>query len=301
MSFRDVLRRDLRESVRTRVGVAMFVVVLGAVALPAAEILYRPVLEDRSVLAILLEFIELSVYRIRDGAVVAPGNALVIWLGTAIAWTVPLASLLLSYNAVLGERRRGTIKFLLGLPNSRLAVLSGKVAARSAILIAPVGLASLAFATVVTPETALQLVPLLGYSVLLTLCFVTIGVAISTLTTGGRRAIFLSISAYVVFRLAWRGFQFAYLGYTTGRVVPRGAYPDWFYLTSRLNPIHAAEAGVASLVDGADLFGNPFVAYAPPGSIYAADWLPAAVLGSWTVVVFGLTYARFRRTDITSV
>lgn len=299
MSFRDVVRRDLRESVRTRIGIATFLVLLCAVAVPAAEIVYRPILEDRSLFALVFRAVRDGLYPFSDEAV-TPLAALVLSLGTALAWVVPLAGLLLSYNAVLGERQRGTIKFLLGLPNSRLAVLLGKVAARSAIVVLPV--AVLVPALALTTDGGLgPLLGVLGYAVLLTLSFVTIGVAISTITTGGRRAIFLAVFAYVVFRVLWRGVQFGYFVYATETAVPRGPYPGWFYLTDRLNPIHAAEAGVAALVDSPDVFGNPLVAYAPPGSIYAADWLPAAVLVAWTVVVFSLAYARFGRLDVGSI
>src|SRR6056297_857844 len=57
------------------------------------------------------------------------------------AFLLPLVIISMGYLAIAGEREAGSIKYLLGLPNSRREVLVGKFVGRSALALTAVGIA----------------------------------------------------------------------------------------------------------------------------------------------------------------
>lgn len=59
---------------------------------------------------------------------------LVYALQSPASFLVPIIALLIGYGAVAGERERGSLKFLLGLPHTRWDVVFGKIVGRSAVV-----------------------------------------------------------------------------------------------------------------------------------------------------------------------
>jgi ABC-type Fe3+ transport system permease subunit len=70
-----------------------------------------------------------------------------LWLALALVWILPIVALVASYMSIAGERETGSIKLLLGLPNTRTDVVLGKAVGRSLTVIIPLlvafGLAAL--------------------------------------------------------------------------------------------------------------------------------------------------------------
>lgn len=110
-------------------------------------------------------------------------------LGTIGVGVLSLVAILLSYDAVAGEKERGTLKLLLVNPLSRTHVLLGKYGGAMASLLAPLGAALLLALVAVTvsgvrfqPSDYGRLVLILVFLVLLVSFFVLAGIAVSAMT-----------------------------------------------------------------------------------------------------------------------
>ncbi len=63
------------------------------------------------------------------------------FLGFPLQTLVPIAALITGYMAVVGERRSGSIKLLLGLPPNRADVVFGKLLGRATVIGTAIALA----------------------------------------------------------------------------------------------------------------------------------------------------------------
>jgi Cu-processing system permease protein len=103
-------------------------------------------------------------------------------LVTLTALLVPLVAMVLSHDAIVGERERNTLGLLLSLPVSRLEVTFAKYLGRALALAGSVT-AGLGIAMAVgDPAGARTLAQLLGPTLLLGLAFLSLGMLISTCT-----------------------------------------------------------------------------------------------------------------------
>ncbi|PSP51091.1 hypothetical protein BRC74_01695 [Halobacteriales archaeon QH_7_68_42] len=127
-----------------------------------------------------------------------------------VAWVFPLLVAPLSYLAVAGDRSRGTIKYHLGLPNSRGAYFVAKYLTRAGVTVAAMVL-SVATAFVVaalTYETApdpVQFATFGALSTLFALSMVGVFVSISAAFTSRSRAMMGVVGAYFVLVAFWIG------------------------------------------------------------------------------------------------
>jgi len=138
-------------------------------------------------------------------------------LVTLTALLVPLVAMVLSHDAIVGERERNTLGLLLSLPVSRLEVVIAKFIGRALALTASV-VAGLGVAMLVSDSAGvLTLLRLLGPTLLLGLAFLSIGMLISAST---RR----QVTAASVVVIAWFLLVFFYdLGLLGLLVVSDGA------------------------------------------------------------------------------
>lgn len=150
------------------------------IALAAHELLERA--RDRWVIVISVLFALLasgvSLYgrNAGDSAAALTGPSLV----TLASLLVPLVALVLSHDAIVGERDRNTLGLLLSLPVSRLEVVVGKYVGRAFALTVAVTLGLLGAAWVTGGAQASVLFTLLAPTVLLGLTFLSIGMLISS-------------------------------------------------------------------------------------------------------------------------
>ncbi|WP_277554458.1 ABC transporter permease [Halobaculum limi] len=204
MSLEAVARKDFQDAVRSRWLLALtafFVLLVSAVVY-----LVRPGQGQTLTTSSLLG----SVF-IRD--------ALVTTL-------IPLIALVVSYNAVVGERESGSLKLLLALPHSRADVVFGKVLGRSGAIAVPVsaGFVLPAVVAAIGP-LSLQVGTYFGYillTLLLSSAFVAIAVGFSSAVSSNRLAIGGAVGLYFLFVPLWGAIQFPlrlYLG--------TGGGPSW--------------------------------------------------------------------------
>lgn len=141
-------------------------------------------------------------------------------LVTLASLLVPLVALVLSHDAIVGERERNTLGLLLSLPVGRFEVVFAKLLGRGLALGASVGLGLGAAMLASDPAGARTLLALMGPTLLLGLAFLSIGLLISTVT---RR----QVTAASVVVVVWFGLVFFYdLGVLGLLVLTDGGLPQ---------------------------------------------------------------------------
>jgi ABC-2 type transport system permease protein len=216
MSWRDVFRRDLRSTFRSRMGPAavglLLLATVGVAALiwVTANPEYPP----------------------------GMGNLIVIF-GSLMSFVVPLVALLASYAAVVGERTTGSVRFLLGLPNSRTDAYVGKLASRTLVVVAPlvVGLLVAGAITVPIAEDGafLPFIWLAALSAVYAVLFVGVGLTASVVADTDTRAVSLVVGAFALLRAGWPALQ--WVGMQS--LEDPYPHPEWYFWLGRLNPINA--------------------------------------------------------------
>lgn len=136
---------------------------------------------------------------------------------TLASLVVPLVALILSHDAIVGERERNTLGLLLSLPVSRIEVLLAKLLGRAGALASAVFLGLGGAMIVSEPPAAQALMKLMSPTLLLGLSFLSIGLLISVLA---RR----QVTAASIVVVVWFGLVFFYdLGLLGLLVVSDGA------------------------------------------------------------------------------
>lgn len=278
MTWRDVARRDLLSEWRSRLVPAVFLALLAFSA---------------GTLAVLLAL---------DSEFTPPPaqSQAVLVVGSVLSLFVPLLALVATYAALVGERTSGSVRFLLGLPNSRLDAFAGKYASRGGLVLASLvvgfGLGAVpllaGFREVAPGEFALVGLATLVYA----LVFVGLGLAVSALFSTDTRAVAGAIGVFLLFRVGWPGMQALALRQFT----PRDEYvrPAWYFLLGRVNPINAYVATTVPFVHEDPLFHPLLTTTDGVETVYRSPAFAAAVLLAWAVVAPVLGYLRFRGIDL---
>jgi ABC-2 type transport system permease protein len=333
MSWQDVLQRDLLSVYRARTGNAVTALVavftVGAVSLMALTYTHLALVAAGGTVvaaAAVVALVFLGDSRQLGGAVVVyacfalvlafafprtdqwaePPNqqAAVVVIGSALSFVVPLVAMLGTYAALVGERERGSVRFLYGLPNSRDDVYLGKYLARSAVVVVPLvgGLLVGAVVAAFTFEAgaSLGLLGVMLLSVPYALLFVGAGISASGVADNDNQAVALVVGVFVLFRAVWPAVQWLSIQGL------RDAYPRpvWYFWIGRLNPMNAYTKLTTLFVDrqaNHPLLTTPNTYEGPTvasQSLATSHELAVVVLLFWTVVapLAGLAY--YRRRDL---
>lgn len=172
-------------------------------ALAAHELMERT--RDRWVVVISVLFAALasavSLYGQNAGenAAAVTGPSLV----TLAALFVPLVALILSHDAIVGERDRNTLGLLLSLPASRVEIVLGKFVGRALALVLAVSVGIGAAALAASEHQAAMMWSLLAPTLLLGLAFLSLGMLISALVAR-------PVTAASMVIVTWFGLVFFY-------------------------------------------------------------------------------------------
>ncbi len=211
-------------------------------------------------------------------------------LVSLVIYLIPLIALLLGFDAVVGERERGSLDLLLALPITRLELLLGKYLGLAAALTLST-LAGFALVAVLLFQQFSWpgLYHYLGFmmsSVLLGLAFLSLAVLMSVIARERTRASGLAIAMWFFFVLV---FDLLLLG---ALVATGGSYGgDAFAYLLLLNPADVFRIlNIFSLDDVRTLYGLSSII--PPA--LAKPWLMGSVMVGWIVLPLALARWRFR-------
>ena len=211
-------------------------------------------------------------------------------LVSLVIYLIPLIALLLGFDAVVGERERGSLDLLLALPITRLELLLGKYLGLAGALtlstLTGFGLVALLLFQQFSWAGLYHYLGFMLSSVLLGLAFLSLAVLMSVLTRERTRASGLAIALWFFFVLV---FDLLLLG---GLVATGGAYGgDAFAWLLLLNPADVFRIlNIFSLEDVRTLYG--LTSIVPPA--LAKPWLMGAVMLAWIVVPLLLARWRFK-------
>lgn len=172
---------------------------------------FRSIRRSYVVVGVVGVFVAMVALAFLGSSEVHPHPYRTLWGFTAIvAWFYPLFVAPLAYMAIAGDRVRGSVKYYLGLPNSRAGYYLGKYLTRAAVAVAAVVLAVVAAFVVAaaTYEHAPDPARFLTFGAISTLyglaMFGTF-FAISAATASRSRAMMGTLGAYFVLALLWIG------------------------------------------------------------------------------------------------
>ncbi|WP_255169234.1 ABC transporter permease subunit [Natrononativus amylolyticus] len=237
------------------------------------------------------------------------------FLGFPLQTIVPIAALIAGYMAVVGERRSGSIKLLLGLPPNRTDVVVGKLIGRVAVVATAILLAfALALVLGAVFFGSVPLVDWLGFAAL-TLLFgatfagLAVGASAGVSTRGKSMA--LVVGVYMLFVALWELVTAGpyYLIYDEGPPVEPAT---WYLVVDQFNPMSAYTTVANGVIEGevfpfAFQYGledfeaatmTPAERYPGEAPFYLQDWFGIVVLLFWLVVPVAIGYYRFTKTDL---
>jgi Cu-processing system permease protein len=206
-------------------------------------------------------------------------------------YLIPLIALLLGFDAIVGERERGSLDLLLSLPITRLELLLGKYLGLAAALTLSTLLGFSMVAVLLVSRTGLAgLEPLVGFmssSVLLGLAFLSLAVMLSVLASDRTRASGLAITLWFLFVLV---FDLLLLGLLVGLGGETGT--DWFPYLLLLNPADVFRIlNIFSLEEVRNVYGLTSIV---PVAL-AKPWLMTLVMLAWIAAPLAVAQWRFRR------
>lgn len=209
-------------------------------------------------------------------------------LVTLASLLVPLVALVLSHDAIVGERERNTLGLLLSLPVGRFEVVFAKLIGRGLALTAAVVLGLGAAMLVSDPAGARTLVELAAPTLLLGLAFLSIGVLISTVT---RR----QVTAASIVVVVWFGLVFFYdLGVLGLLVVTDGALSQGAVSALVVgNPAGLYRVQMMDVFAGPEVLRDLGLASGLPGPLTTG-----LLWGAWLVLPAALSGALLRRQKV---
>ncbi|MDF9747663.1 ABC transporter permease [Natrinema salsiterrestre] len=237
------------------------------------------------------------------------------FLGVPLQVILPVAALIAGYMAVVGERRSGSVKLLLGLPPNRTDVVFGKLLGRTAVVGVAIGLAFLV--SLVLGAVLFGSVPFLEWlgfaavSLLFGTTFVGLAVGVSAAVSTRGKSMAIVVGLYMVLIALWELLTAGpyYLIYDES--VPVEA-ETWYLVLEQFNPIFAYTNLANTVVEGSIFpfqfqYGlqsmeayqmTPAERYPGDAPFYLQDWFGIVVLVVWAVVPVAIGYYRFQRADL---
>jgi Cu-processing system permease protein len=212
-------------------------------------------------------------------------------LVSLVIYLIPLIALVLGFDAIVGERERGSLDLLLSMPITRFELLLGKYLGLAAALafstIAGFGLVAVVLAPQLNLAALFHYFGFMASSVLLGMAFLSVAVMLSVFAADRTRASGLAIAAWfffvLVFDLLLLGALVVTGGKTGGEIFP--------YLLL-LNPADVFRVlNIFTLDDVRTLYG---LATVFPRAL-ADPWLLGLVMSAWIVAPLAVATWRFRK------
>jgi Cu-processing system permease protein len=212
-------------------------------------------------------------------------------LVSLVIYLVPLIALILGFDAIVGERERGSLDLLLSLPLTRFELLLGKLLGLAAALacstVVGFGLVGVLLASKLPPAAWYHYAGFILSSVLLGMAFLSLAVAVSVFASDRTRASGTAIAL-------WFFFVLVYDLLLLGGLVATGGHAggDAFPFLLLANPADVFRIlNIFGLDEVRTMYGLTTVF--PPRLANPA--LLGAVMLAWIALPLGLATWRFRR------
>jgi Cu-processing system permease protein len=211
-------------------------------------------------------------------------------LVSLVIYLIPLIALLLGFDAIVGERERGSLDLLLALPITRLELLLGKylglAAALSLSTVVGFGLVAVVLVVQVGGSGLGPYAGFMGSAVLLGLAFLSLAVMLSVFASDRTRASGMAIAMWFFFVLV---FDLLLLGLLVVAGGDTGG--EWFPYLLLLNPADVFRIlNIFSLDDVRSLYGLSSIV---PNAL-AKPWLMGLVMLGWIAAPLGLAAWKFK-------
>ena len=211
-------------------------------------------------------------------------------LTSLVIYLVPLIVLLLGYDAIAGERERGSLDLLLALPITRFELLLGKylglAAAFAASTLAGFGLAGAVLVARAEPGALYHYAGFVLSALLMGMAFLALAVMVSVLAADRARASGAAIALWFFFVLVFDLLLLAALVLTGGRVAG-----DLLAYLMLLNPADVFRVlNIFTLSDITVMYGLATVM--PPA--LADPWLLGGVMLIWIAAPLAIAGWRFK-------
>ena len=212
-------------------------------------------------------------------------------LVSLVIYLIPLIALILGFDAIVGERERGSLDLLLSMPITRFELLLGKFLGLAAALafstLAGFGLVAIVLATQLNLGALFHYFGFMLSSVLLGMAFLSLAVMVSVFATDRTRASGMAIALWFFFVLV---FDLLLLG---ALVVTGGHYGgEIFPYLLLANPADVFRIlNIFSLEDVRSMYG---LATVFPATL-ANPWLLGLVMFAWIVAPLAIANWRFRK------
>ncbi|WP_254769103.1 ABC transporter permease subunit [Salinilacihabitans rarus] len=248
-------------------------------------------------------------------AIAAIGSSVAVGsLQASLGVLAMLGGLVVGFRAVVGDRESGTMTLVAGMPHTRRDVVVGKLAGRTAVVGAgiavAVGCAILGELLLYGSVSVVQLAAVAAVTGWYALCWVAIGVAISTLARSSTEALAGAIGTALL-ALQWG--SVTWIAYE--RLGSAGSISETYLFVRRLAPreaYHVVTNWILGVGNGDDVFlpmltqretdvdviGVFVVDASGSAPAYLSEWLSLLVLGLWTIVPLAVTILRVRTTDL---
>lgn len=211
-------------------------------------------------------------------------------LVSLVIYLIPLIALMLGFDAIVGEKERGSLDLLLTLPVTRVEVILGKYLGLAGALtfssVAGFGLVGLILSPQLNVAALIHYAGFMGSAILLGMAFLSLAVMVSVLALDRTRASGLAIALWFFFVLI---FDLLILGIL---VVSGGQFGgDAFPYLLLFNPADVFRVlNVFSLDEVRTLYGLATVF--PPALSHPA--LLCAVMAAWIAAPLGVAMWRFK-------
>ncbi|ELY64745.1 ABC transporter permease [Natronococcus jeotgali] len=288
MTVVDIARKDVADAVRSRALWVATAIFLGFILLAQGIVLAVVENPDPELAARFLE-------------------------GPATEVVLPILGLLVGYQAIVGERETGNMKFLLGLPHSRLDVLLGKFVGRTAVLSVAVLGGFLAAIGMIAATIGLPpLAPIAAYVLFVVLsvaAIVSIAVGISAVAETRTRAISVAIGGYLLATVLW-SYVVDGLYYAVTRSLPGTDPPTWLAIVDHLNPLtamstsadvflpEASQIAITATEEGVSATQTEQTPSGTAETLVHEPLFLVAVLVFWIALPLAVGYLRFRDADL---
>lgn len=227
-----------------------------------------------------------------------------LWNLQAIAiWFMPIVVLVIGYLSIARERETGRIKYLLGLPNTRLDIIIGKFLSRAAVSLLAVFVSMTLGAAIMAVRfdsfPTAEVVGLAGFMGVFAIVYTGIAVGISALTASRARAMTGVLGVYVLFTIFWivpSVNPTESLAYIVEDLLGLSSKENFYEFVFHLSPSFAYSRLTNTMVFEREQSGAALPDAADP--FYLQGEFMAVILLCWLVGMLALGYWRFRDAEL---